>query len=52
MKDVAAVKVAVLEAGGGAMGEIVSVEIPGAGSIEFAYLTDPEGNIIEMQRVK
>ncbi|MCW3989235.1 MAG: hypothetical protein NWE88_04070 [Candidatus Bathyarchaeota archaeon] len=49
--DVAAVKVAVLEAGGGAVGEIVSVEIPCAGGIEFACLTDPEGNIIEIQRV-
>ena len=51
VEDVAAVKVAVLEAGGGAVGEVVSVEIPGAGGIEFAYLTDPEGNIIEIQRV-
>ena len=34
------------------MGEVVSVEIPGAGGIVFAYLTDPEGNIIEVQRVK
>ncbi len=52
VEDVAAVKVAVLGAGGGAVGEVVSVEIPGAGGIEFAYLTDPEGNIIEIQRVK
>jgi catechol 2,3-dioxygenase-like lactoylglutathione lyase family enzyme len=51
VEDVAAVKVAVLEAGGGAVGEVVSVEIPGAGDIEFAYLKDPEGNIIEIQRV-
>jgi predicted enzyme related to lactoylglutathione lyase len=51
VEDVAAVKVAVLEAGGGAVGEVVSVEIPDAGDIEFAYLKDPEGNIIEIQRV-
>jgi predicted enzyme related to lactoylglutathione lyase len=51
VEDVAAVKVAVLEAGGGAVGEVVSVEIPDAGDFEFAYLKDPEGNIIEIQRV-
>ncbi len=50
VEDVAAVKAAVIEAGGGAVGEVVSVEIPGAGGIEFAYLTDPEGNMIEIQR--
>jgi catechol 2,3-dioxygenase-like lactoylglutathione lyase family enzyme len=50
VEDVAAVKAAVLETGGGAVGEVVSVEIPGAGDIEFAYLTDPEGNMIEIQR--
>ena len=48
--DVEAVKKAVLKAGGGVVGEVVRVEIPGDGSIEFAYLTDPEGNIIEVQR--
>jgi predicted enzyme related to lactoylglutathione lyase len=52
VEDVEAVEDAVLEAGGGAVGEIVNVEIPGAGRIEFAYLTDPEGNIIEIQRAK
>jgi catechol 2,3-dioxygenase-like lactoylglutathione lyase family enzyme len=52
VNEVEAVKAAVLEAGGGAVGEVVSVEIPGAGGIEFAYLTDPEGNIIEIQRSK
>jgi predicted enzyme related to lactoylglutathione lyase len=50
VEDVEAVKEAVLKAGGGMVGEVVKVEIPGVGSIEFAYLTDPEGNIIEVQR--
>jgi predicted enzyme related to lactoylglutathione lyase len=50
--DVEATKAAVLEAGGGVVGEVVAVKIPGAGGIEFAYLTDPEGNIIEIQRMK
>jgi hypothetical protein len=31
------------------VGEIVSVEIPGAGRITFVYVTDPEGNIVELQ---
>lgn len=48
--DVKAARAAVLAAGGGTIGEIVSVEIPGAGAITFAYVTDPEGNIIEIQR--
>jgi predicted enzyme related to lactoylglutathione lyase len=52
VEDLEVVKVAVLEAGGGAVGEVVSVEIPGVGVIEFAYLKDPEGNIIEIQRGK
>jgi catechol 2,3-dioxygenase-like lactoylglutathione lyase family enzyme len=38
-------------AGGGAMlGDVITREIPGAGRITFAYVTDPEGNIIEIQR--
>jgi catechol 2,3-dioxygenase-like lactoylglutathione lyase family enzyme len=52
VEDVEAVRDAVLEAGGGEVGEVVSVEIPGAGGIEFTYLADPEGNIIEIQSMK
>jgi predicted enzyme related to lactoylglutathione lyase len=48
--DVQAAKDAVLAAGGGAIGEVVSVEIAGAGEITFAYVTDPEGNIVELQK--
>jgi predicted enzyme related to lactoylglutathione lyase len=47
--DVAAARDAVIAAGGGAIGELVSVDIPGAGRITFIYATDPEGNIIELQ---
>jgi len=36
--------------GGKALGEIVSKEIPGAGTIYFVYATDSEGNIIEIQK--
>lgn len=47
--DVAAARDAVLAAGGGAVEDLVSVEIPGAGQITFVYATDPEGNIVELQ---
>jgi predicted enzyme related to lactoylglutathione lyase len=47
--DVRAALDAVIAAGGGTVGEIVSVDIAGAGKIEFVYATDPEGNIIELQ---
>jgi predicted enzyme related to lactoylglutathione lyase len=48
--DVAAAEKAVLDAGGGQYGQRVSVEIPQAGHITVVYMTDPEGNIIELQR--
>jgi predicted enzyme related to lactoylglutathione lyase len=48
--DVAQMLQAVLDAGGGTVGELVSVQVPGAGAIDFVYVTDPEGNIIELQR--
>jgi catechol 2,3-dioxygenase-like lactoylglutathione lyase family enzyme len=50
VEDVQAAHDAVLAAGGGALGEIQSVEVAGAGTVTFAYLTDPEGNLVEVQR--
>jgi predicted enzyme related to lactoylglutathione lyase len=50
VEDVRAAKEAVMAAGGGVVGEIVLVPIPPSGTVEFVYLTDPEGNIIELQR--
>jgi predicted enzyme related to lactoylglutathione lyase len=47
--DVAAAREAVLAAGGGEIGGVVSLDIPNVGCVEFVYLTDPEGNIIELQ---
>lgn len=47
--DVPAAVAAVRAAGGGILGEVVSVEVAGAGAITFAYATDPEGNVIELQ---
>lgn len=47
--DVRKVREVVLAAGGGETGQIVDLRIPGAGTVTLAYLTDPEGNIIEVQ---
>ena len=48
--DIEAVRDAVLAAGGGHVGDLVTAEISDAGRITFVYLTDPEGNIIELQK--
>lgn len=48
--DVQRARDAVLAAGGRAVGQVVSLPVPGAGAVTFAYVTDPEGNIIELQR--
>ena len=50
VEDVDAARDVVIAAGGRAVGKIVSVEIAGAGALRFVYVTDPEGNIIELQR--
>ena len=47
--DVSDVAAHVCAAGGRMVGDVVSREIPGVGVITFAYVTDPEGNIIELQ---
>ncbi len=48
--DVKASRVAVLAAGGGSVGDLVSVDIPGRGRLTEIYVNDPEGNIIELQK--
>ncbi|UCG56626.1 MAG: VOC family protein [Phycisphaerales bacterium] len=48
--DVEAAADAAIEAGGRRVGELVTADICGAGTITFIYLTDPEGNIIEFQK--
>lgn len=50
--DVAAMTEAVLAAGGSAVGEAASRDVPGVGRLEFRYLRDPEGNILEVQTWK
>lgn len=42
-------KDAVIAAGGKAIGKVVSLDIPSAGKVKFVYVTDPEGNVIELQ---
>jgi predicted enzyme related to lactoylglutathione lyase len=39
-----------LENGGQKLGEISSHNVEGVGELKFAYLADPEGNIIEIQK--
>ncbi len=48
--DVAAARQAVLKAGGRAVGEVVSLPVSGAGTVTFCYVTDLEGNMIELQQ--
>ena len=47
--DVEATVARVLEHGGARIGETVTVPVPGAGRVTFAYVRDPEGNGIEVQ---
>jgi catechol 2,3-dioxygenase-like lactoylglutathione lyase family enzyme len=47
--DVAAAREAVLEADGRAVGEIVTLQVSTGARVTWCYVTDPEGNIIELQ---
>lgn len=47
--DVAAARDAVVAAGGAVVGELRTVDVPGRGTLTEIYVTDPEGNIIELQ---
>ena len=49
VSDVAAARAAVLAAGGRPVGEVVTLAIAGGGTVTWCYLTDPEGNILELQ---
>lgn len=50
VEDVAAAAEAVLAAGGARVGETVRRAVSGVGVLTFAYVRDPEGNILELQR--
>jgi predicted enzyme related to lactoylglutathione lyase len=41
----------IIEKGGSSPGEIVTKQIEGVGTICFVYAKDPEGNIIELQKL-
>jgi predicted enzyme related to lactoylglutathione lyase len=47
--DVAAAQKAVLQAGGKSIGEIVSLQAATGAVVTWCYVTDPEGNVIELQ---
>jgi len=49
VNDVEAAQEKVVGAGGHILGEIASAEVEGSGFVTFTYVTDPEGNIIELQ---
>jgi catechol 2,3-dioxygenase-like lactoylglutathione lyase family enzyme len=46
--DVPAVSEAVLAAGGSAIGDVGSQNVPGVGQLVFRYMRDPEGNMVEL----
>lgn len=46
---VAAVSEAIVDHGGSAVGPVTRRPVPGAGTITFQYVRDPEGNVIELQ---
>jgi predicted enzyme related to lactoylglutathione lyase len=47
--DVSQARQEVLSAGGADLGKMHSMEVPNAGTVTLVYMTDPEGNIIELQ---
>lgn len=47
--DVPAAQKAILQAGGKAVGEVVTLQIATGARVTWCYVTDPEGNIIELQ---
>ncbi len=47
--DVPAARDAVLAAGGRSVGEVVTTSIATGAKVTWCYVTDPEGNIIELQ---
>ncbi|NQU31075.1 MAG: VOC family protein [Anaerolineae bacterium] len=50
--DVEAKSQEILDHGGSTIGEIAIRDLPGVGLLTFQYLSDPEGNIVEIQNWK
>lgn len=48
--DVSRTRDAVLERGGQPVGDVVRTRVPEVGTLTCAYVRDPEGNIVELQR--
>jgi predicted enzyme related to lactoylglutathione lyase len=49
VEDVAIARAEVLAAGGRAIGEVVTTAIASGAKVTWCYVTDPEGNAIELQ---
>jgi predicted enzyme related to lactoylglutathione lyase len=49
VEDVKSAREAVLAAGGHPVGDIVTLEVATDARVTWCYVTDPEGNIIELQ---
>ena len=49
VEDIKSAREEILSAGGNTVGEIVTVQISPHTHITWCYVTDPEGNIIELQ---
>jgi predicted enzyme related to lactoylglutathione lyase len=47
--DVAKAQEAVMRSGGGAVGEVVTLQTSTGSRVTWCYVTDPQGNIIELQ---
>jgi predicted enzyme related to lactoylglutathione lyase len=47
--DVESARGSVLEAGGASVGEVVTLQTADGRRVTWCYLTDPEGNIVELQ---
>jgi predicted enzyme related to lactoylglutathione lyase len=48
--DVDAKRAQIKELGGGDYGQLVTIDIADAGKLTLIYMTDPEGNIVELQK--
>lgn len=49
VEDVPSAQQAVLQAGGKAVGEIVTMQLATGAKVTWCYATDPEGNMVELQ---
>ncbi len=47
--DVDEARASVIEAGGGAVGDVVTLQTADGRRVTWCYVTDPEGNIVELQ---